>query len=599
MIKVYNPPFNLFVTSGSDKPLTIELRKLIDTIVAAAHDPKITSLHATFGDNLHLGPAQIEELRDAIILFNQVNPGQSSPNANNNPDHQTIKLDKPKSSSCYTHSFGNQKVYWTASAFERVKMLQHSGVVMLTGISSTHIFAKDLLDRHKVGAEGIFREKYKKAYSIFTDRTFTPEHLDNISSILASIHDSIFSSIAKSRSLPSPTESSFGRKFWYNVLNSGPIFDDEAEQTGLVDGTALGGEDETVKECERLTLERYSRILRNREKGHFFNQVKRQYQKLKENSFTDLDFSKLTKIISDDKEKIAIVHINGQITTGYGEMNSTGDLDITKALRELKDDDAVKCVILRIDSPGGSPIASEAVYNEIISLDQIKPVICSMGNLAASGGYYVAAPCRKIYASPTTITGSIGVLFGKLDLSNFLETYGLNVEHVETGQYANILSMLTSFSSHQREILEHYIDHTYNRFLAIVSKGRSLPEADTRKLAGGRIWTGEQAYNLGLVDSLGGLRCAVEFAQTEYTEKGDALVEVWSNKKSGFEALLKGVGLVTEGNYTENYISNATSLLNISSSNPVDSIKYLYNDISSICTVHDDWAEQWLNLWID
>jgi len=251
-----------FVTSGSDKPLTIELRKLIDTIVAAAHDPKITSLHATFGDNLHLGPAQIEELRDAIILFNQVNPGQSSPNANNNPDHQTIKLDKPKSSSCYTHSFGNQKVYWTASAFERVKMLQHSGVVMLTGISSTHIFAKDLLDRHKVGAEGIFREKYKKAYSIFTDRTFTPEHLDNISSILASIHDSIFSSIAKSRSLPSPTESSFGRKFWYNVLNSGPIFDDEAEQTGLVDGTALGGEDETVKECERLTLERYSRILR-------------------------------------------------------------------------------------------------------------------------------------------------------------------------------------------------------------------------------------------------------------------------------------------------------------------------------------------------
>ena len=227
-------------------------------------------------------------------------------------------------------------------------------------------------------------------------------------------------------------------------------------------------------------------------------------------------------------EKIALVRIQGNIDDKVARTTSN-------VLRKIKTDKDVKCVVLRVDSPGGSVTASETIFQECKDLPH--PVVCSMGNVAASGGYYIATNCDRIFALPNTVTGSIGVFGIKLDFAKMAAQYGITRQYISTGTHSNTYDPLSPLSKPMKRNFERNVDRYYHYFKTIVSEGRGLSMEAVEDIAQGRVWTGEQAKVIGLVDELGGLNRAIAYAQRNYTG-GDAMVEAWPKPKSMVERLM-------------------------------------------------------------
>jgi protease-4 len=214
---------------------------------------------------------------------------------------------------------------------------------------------------------------------------------------------------------------------------------------------------------------------------------------------------------------VAYVVAAGTIASGRSRYTAAegvvlGSETMSDVLREVADRPAIKAVVLRIDSPGGDALATDEIWHEVERLSAAKPVVVSMSDIAASGGYYVAAPARRIVAEPATLTGSIGVYGGKLNLIGLWRKLGLNVEIVSRGRHAQILSLFRDFTPEEAARYQTQIETTYQRFLARVADGRGLTLADVDSAARGRLWTGMEALSLGLVDTLGGIRTAFELA---------------------------------------------------------------------------------------
>jgi protease-4 len=230
------------------------------------------------------------------------------------------------------------------------------------------------------------------------------------------------------------------------------------------------------------------------------------------------------------KEKIAIVHITGGI-------NDATSRKVVKSLRQIKQDKDIKAVVFRVDSPGGSVIASETILEEC--KDMQKPVVCSFGNVAASGGYYVSANADRIFASPTTLTGSIGVFGIKFDATELARSHGVEVDFVSTGSQASAYSIFRPLTKKMKINFERNIEKVYSYFKEIVSQGRNIPLKEVEEIAKGRVWTGEQAREVGLVDEIGGLERAILYAKRKYTTDGFAEVEVWPKQLSLQDRILK------------------------------------------------------------
>lgn len=228
------------------------------------------------------------------------------------------------------------------------------------------------------------------------------------------------------------------------------------------------------------------------------------------------------------KEKIAILHVNGLINQSSGR-------PIMTAIRRIKCDNNVKCVVLRVDSPGGSFLTSEEILMELQDLKV--PLVCSMGNVAASGGYYIASNCYRIFAMPTTITGSIGVFGVRIDLSDFAHRYGVNVEHIVTAPLASSQSLFQPLTDKIDENITREIDCCYEWFKTIVSAGRRLSREEIESVAEGRVWTGKSAKDVGLIDEFGGLHKAISYAQKTFCLSDDPDVEVWPKTKSPLQLL--------------------------------------------------------------
>ena len=215
------------------------------------------------------------------------------------------------------------------------------------------------------------------------------------------------------------------------------------------------------------------------------------------------------------------------------------------AIRAARDDDAIKAIILRVDSPGGVAVAADMMWREIDLASAEKPVIVSMSDLAASGGYYIAVPADAIVAHPGTLTGSIGVYGGKYVAGETLDKLGVNVEVVTDGAHADLFSPTTHFSDSAREAVQAQIDDTYERFLQVVADGRELSRAQVHQMARGRVWTGRQAYDNGLVDELGGFHRAIEVAKTEAGIAADSPIELvtYPQPRTFFEVLRNSFGV--------------------------------------------------------
>ena len=391
-----------------------------------------------------------------------------------------------KSSGKFVYAYGDfysQKDYYLASVADSV-FVNPVGDIDFKGLSSEVLFFKDLQEKTGVKLEVIRHGKYKSAVEPFLDNKMSPENRHQISELLFSVWDSMLEDISGSRGVDPDTLNSIADKLGART----PVM---ALNAKLVDRIAYFDEYESslklaggIKEGEEL-----------------------EYINMKE--YAEYAAKKVKKI---GKDKIAVIYAEGEIVYGEGGKDYVGQGIIVKALKKAREDDKVKAIVLRINSPGGSALASDIIWREVEITKRDKPVVVSMGNLAASGGYYIASGADKIFAEPTTITGSIGV-FGMLpNFKELADRMGIHAEHVVTNDQALGYSVFQPLSEKYAEVTKESIENIYSTFINHVADGREMTEEEVDSIAQGRVWSGAEALEIGLVDEIGGLEDAIAYA---------------------------------------------------------------------------------------
>lgn len=440
---------------------------LIDTLTAvrkAAEDPKILGIFIDQSE-LNLSYAQVEELRNELILFKN-----------------TGKKVWVWSDSYGEYSSGT-KSYYLASAADKI-FLQPSGFVTFNGISSTSPFLKNLLEKIKVEPIGAARKEYKTYWNMYSEEKYTEAHREATESLLNSIFSKVAAEVSESRKIPIDKV--------YEIADRVTMTSPEAVKYQFVD--AVRYKDEVVEEMKNQT-------------GF-------------ENKMSLLAYKNIDRDILDIKPvsgpKIAVIEIPGSIHRGVSDMSpsgkpeSSGSATVVSLLKKAWKDENVKGIILRVNSPGGSVIASETIWNQVETMKKInaKPIIVSMGSVAASGGYYVSMNADRIFADHNTITGSIGVVIGKFYTKDLFESLGITFDSVTIGKNNGFLSALEKFTPEQEEYLSRNLDETYNTFVQRAADGRKMNVMDLEKFAHGRVWSGGLAHSNGLVDEIGGFMAA-------------------------------------------------------------------------------------------
>lgn len=447
------------------------LGEVLDGLRRARDDSRVAVLVAKVG-SASIGLARAQELHDAVLAFRGAG----------------------KATVAWAETFGEfgpaSADYLLATAFERI-CLQPSGAVGLTGISIENRFVKDTLDKLGVAAELGQRHEYKNAANSFLEREFTPAHREAVGRLAASASEQLISGIAKGRGLDEPAVS--------GLIDRAPLLADEALEAGLVDELAY--RDQVYSQVrERAGAEARLQFLTRYERAHARREMAR---KLKPRA----------------EQSVALVYGVGPIRMGRSGRSpmqgaSAGSDSVSAALRAAVADEKVKAIVFRVDSPGGSYVASDTIWREVVRAREAgKPVVASMGNVAGSGGYFVSMAADSIVAEPGTITGSIGVLGGKPVLSEALSRLGVSHDAVAEGDHSRMFSTIRSFSEGEWERLNAWLDHVYDDFTAKAAEGRKLSRERVHELARGRVWTGADAQGNGLVDELGGLDRAVELAR--------------------------------------------------------------------------------------
>lgn len=433
---------------------------ILNAIEAAKKDDKIKGI-SILNNQSQLGLAQSKSVRD--------------------------KLEEFKKSGKFVYAYANyysQGEYYLNSVADQV-YLNPVGEVDFKGLSSEILYMKDLQEKSGVKFEVIRHGKYKSAVEPFLAQEMSPENREQMTVLLNSVWGTIVSDIAKSRNLTIAQLDVIA-----NTLGSRTP--ELALANKLVDKVAY--EDE------------YHNAIRTKLKVD---------KKEKYNIVSITDYAKTAATSVEDYSKddiIAVIYAQGEIAGGEGDVNVIGEGSIKRSLQEAREDDDVKAIVLRVDSPGGNALTSELIWREIEITKKSKPVVVSMGNYAASGGYYIAANADRIFAEPNTITGSIGV-FGMLpNMTQLGKNIGINAEQVKTHENASGYSVFEPIDENFKDFVLESIEKTYATFLKRVADGRKMKTEEVDAIAQGRVWTGVDAQKLGLVDEIGGLDDAIKYA---------------------------------------------------------------------------------------
>ncbi len=433
---------------------------ILNAIEAAKNDDKIKGI-SILNNQSQLGLAQSKSVRD--------------------------KLEEFKKSGKFVYAYANyftQGEYYLNSVANQI-YLNPVGEVDFKGLSSEILYMKELQEKSGVKFEVIRHGKYKSAVEPFLAQEMSPENREQMTVLLNSVWGTIVSDIAKSRKLTVAQLDAIA-----NTL--GARTPELALANKLVDKVAY--EDE------------YHNMIRAKLKVD---------KKEKYNIVSITDYAKKAASTVEDYSKddiIAVIYAQGEIAGGEGDVNVIGEGSIKRSLEEARKDDDVKAIVLRVNSPGGSALTSELIWREIEITKKVKPVVVSMGNYAASGGYYIAANADRIFAEPNTITGSIGV-FGMLPNMNQLgKNIGINAEQVQTHANASGYSVFEPIDENFKGYVLESIEKTYATFLKRVADGRKMTTTQVDSIAQGRVWTGIDAHKLGLVDEIGGLEDAIKYA---------------------------------------------------------------------------------------
>lgn len=490
----FSEPISDYLGKNNDDPfgaLFAEgqgLDEILHAIEVAQNDPKIKgiSMNTSF---LIAGFAQAQEIRKALEAF------------------------KASGKFIYSYSdFYTQKDYYLASVADKM-YLNPQGVLDFKGLSSEVLYYKRLQEKTGVKIEVIRHGKYKSAVEPFLSDTMSDENRSQIKELITSMWSSMLEDISNNRNI--------------EVTNLNRIADTlggrmpkYALETGLIDGN--------------LYFDEYEAMLRNEiaiDEDAKINYV----------SLEDYTTVANTKTLRKGSDKIAVIFAQGEILYGEGGKDFLGQGAINRALKKARDNDNIKAIVLRVNSPGGSALVSEIIWREIELTKKIKPVVVSFGNVAASGGYYIAAGADKIFAEPTTITGSIGV-FGTIpNINELADDIGINAEQVGTNENSVDYSLFEPMTdSFRRQVLEG-IENVYDTFLERVAAGRNMSVEEVNEIAQGRVWSGVDAKKLGLVDELGNLDDAIA-AAAEMVGLETYGIRKYPKYKSDFERLMDDLG---------------------------------------------------------
>jgi protease-4 len=470
---------------------TTTVRGFVESLRLAKRDPRITGvlLMPSSLDSPFWG--KVQELRDAVIDF-----------------RKSGKL------VVAFLEFGGDREYYLASAADRVYLLPTSALD-LTGVASYEVFLRGTFD--KLGAYPDFLQigDYKTAVNQLTQKSFTPAHREMAESLNGDTYAQLVRGIASARK---KTEAEMRQ-----LLDQGPFSPEDAVRFGLVDGLAY--EDQLDDRVPQL-----------RQGGEMRRVDGSEYQRVTARSLGVRPMS-----------RIAVLYASGVIASGksgYDPGNGmvVGSDTFVEQLRRLREDDSIKAIVLRVDSPGGSSVASDVMWRELmITRDEkpSRPLVTSMSDLAASGGYYISVPGQVIVAQPGTLTGSIGIFAGKFVIDGTLDKLGVSTETVKSGRNSDIYSPFSRFSPEQRVKVGQYMDGFYKNFVAKVAEGRHMTPARVDTVAQGRVWTGAQAKDRGLVDALGGLATAGSLAKqpAHIPTDDDVDLVVYSPRRSFYEAI--------------------------------------------------------------
>ncbi|RRJ94588.1 signal peptide peptidase SppA [Opitutaceae bacterium TAV4] len=460
----------------SDKPESISLRLLTKAIRTAATDKRIRGLYLTghfAPDGYGTGFASLREVRAALAEFRAAN----------------------KPIRAWFDSPGTLEYYLGSTATELA--LDPFGLIEMPGLASQPMFFAGALEKYGVGVQVTRSGKYKSAVEPFTRSDLSPESREQLQKLLDDLWTTIVAEVTDTRQLPAPDT------LQKLVDKEGLITPQAALDAGLIHRIAY--RDEILAELQDATGE---------DALTPFTQIDiRDYTKTLANP--KLHPQKKQKRKSNNGARLAIVYAEGEIVDGEGEIGVVGGDAFSREIRALRLDDDIAAIVLRVNSPGGSASASEHILRELQLAAEVKPVVVSMGNYAASGGYWIALSGGRIFAEPTTITGSIGVFGLQFDVQKLANTHGVTWDGVKTGRYAGAFTLTRPKTPAEMAIFQRLVDWTYAEFIKRVSTARSLEPARVQEIAQGRVWSGLDAHRLGLVDELGGLTDALAYAARE------------------------------------------------------------------------------------
>lgn len=468
--------FNQFV----EAPPTV--RSVVDALRKAKVDRRINGivLMPTGANGLW---GKLQEIREAIVDFRQ----------------------SRKPAVAYLE-YGGEQEYYLASACDKV-FLTPSSPLDLSGLAMYEVFFRGTLDKIGTYPDMLHIGDYKTAANTFTEKTYTPAHKEMSESLTADLYEQLIRGIAEGRHKSAAEVRA--------IVDRGPLLPEDAVRLGLVDDVAYEDQiDDKVsfggQRLKRLENDQYRHV-------------------------------SLPSVGLGRGPRIAVIYAEGTIASGKSSSDVgsmvVGSQTMIEYIRKARADDSIKAIVVRVDSPGGSAIASDVIWREIMISRASKPIVASMGDVAASGGYYIAMPADVIVSQPGTLTASIGVVTGKFAIGGTLEKLGVNMEATSRGPYAQLYSPVRPFTAEERVKMEEGMQATYDMFVEKVAQSRRTTPEKIDAIAQGRVWTGRQARQLGLVDELGGLQRAIAIAKdrAKIDPKTDVEVVVFPPRPSFYD----------------------------------------------------------------
>jgi len=455
-----NSPFDSFDFTSFSPQNQLGLNDILNNIKKAKTDPNIDGIYLDL-TVIPTGIATIEEIRNALIDFKE----------------------SEKFIISYSDTY-TQPSYYIASVSDKV-YLNPEGLLTFVGLRSEIMFFKETMKKLGVEPQIIRHGKFKSAVEPFMYTKMSEANRLQVMTYMGSIWHQILKGISEERSI-SVKE--------LNVLANNLTLNDAkaAVENGLID--ELKYKDEILDELASLTNKKNS-------------------DKLESISLAKYTKAPNAKRKSLEKDKIAVIYASGTVMMGEGQEGTIGSDRISRAIRKARKDSSIKAIVFRVNSGGGSALASEVIWREVKLAQEIKPVIASMGDVAASGGYYIVAPAQKIIASPNTITGSIGVfgvLFNGKELLN--KKLGVYVDVVKTNNFADMGTFTRRLTAQEREVIQLSIEDIYSTFISHVAEGRNMTTEEVDAIGQGRVWSGSNALEIGLIDGFGGLDDAIAMA---------------------------------------------------------------------------------------